>query len=250
MKLTALVLEDEWTARSYLVELLRDTGRFDAISAVATPAEATEVVRATCPDAVFADIRLRDRPGDVSGIDWARRILKEPFAPSLVLATALSEHATIGFELGAVDYLLKPFQAARVQQCVDRLFTRVRRSATRESPPRLIARDGDKLVFLDWSGLLAFEAANRLTHAHHESGTYLVDLSLSALAGVCGDSLLRAHRSWLISPTHVRALRRLDGELVLLLGDALEVPVARDRAKALRKALLRGTIGLRGGREP
>ena len=110
--------------------------------------------------------------------------------------------------------------------------------------PRLAARKGASLLFLDLQGMLAFEAAERLTYLHHTEGTFCVDLSLNALAAALGDHVLRVHRNWLIAPAHVQGLRRVDGELSLELGLALRVPVARERARDVRKQLLQNTVGI------
>ena len=112
------------------------------------------------------------------------------------------------------------------------------------SPSRLAARKQGSLFFLSVEGLLAFEAADRLTHLHHLDGTYCVDLSLNALATALGERVLRVHRNWLIAPERVQGLRRVDGDLHLELGRDLHIPVARDRARAVRKRLLQDTVGL------
>ena len=111
-------------------------------------------------------------------------------------------------------------------------------------PTRLAARKQGELIFLKLEGLLAFEASDRLTHLHHVEGRYCVDLSLNALAAAFGERVLRVHRNWLIAPERVQGLRRTDGELHIELTGNLHVPVARDRARAVRKCLLRDTIGL------
>jgi DNA-binding LytR/AlgR family response regulator len=113
-----------------------------------------------------------------------------------------------------------------------------------ELPRRLAARKQGNLFFLDLAGLLAFEAADRLTYLHHMAGTYSVDLSLNALAAALGSRVLRVHRNWLIAPDRVQGLTRLDGELCLELRADLRVPVARDRARQVRKRLLQDTLGL------
>jgi DNA-binding LytR/AlgR family response regulator len=113
-----------------------------------------------------------------------------------------------------------------------------------EPPRRLAARKQGNLFFLDLAGLLAFEAADRLTYLHHAEGTYSVDLSLNALATALGARVLRVHRNWLISPDRVQGLSRLDGDLYLELRAGLRVPVARHRAREIRKRLLQDTLGL------
>ncbi|NUP10823.1 MAG: response regulator transcription factor [Polyangiaceae bacterium] len=244
--MSALVVEDEWPARNFLVELLRETDRFADIAAVSGAADAIRVLDAapaTSIDVLFADVRLVDRAGDTSGLDLAKRAAKMADPPAIVLATASPEHALVGFDLGAVDYLLKPFSLERVLTCVERLARRQRPRASNRPPPRLVARREDRLHFLAIDGLLAFEAAERLTSAHHTDGVFSVDLSLTALSAALGNRVLRVHRNWLVAPAHVRGLARRDGEIRLTVGD-LSVPVARDRAREVRQRLLANTIGI------
>lgn len=244
--LSALVVEDEWPARNFLVELLRDTGSFGAIAAVTNVEAAREVLDRIelGIDAVFVDIRLVDRPGDTSGLDFARSLSDLASPPAVVLATALAHHALDGFEMGAVDYLLKPFTLDRVTTCVARLLERRRAPSPSAGKPRLVARKDDRLVFLDLDGMLAFQAAERLTYLHHVDGVFSVDLSLNALGATLGDRVLRVHRNWLVAPAHVQGLGRLDGELILEVGPRLRVPVSRDRAREVRQRLLENTVGI------
>lgn len=240
-----MIVEDEAPARRYLGELLHATGRIELVAAVGTVAEANQALAAELDlDVVFVDIRLIDRPGDASGLDWARRIASARDAPQLVLATALAEHALAAFDAGAVDYLLKPLTRQRVATCVDRLVAR-RPARASTAATRLVARTATSLVFLPLAGVLAFEAADRLTYVHHADGRYLVDLSLAALEARFADRIVRTHRNWIVVLDHVRALGRGSGELAVQVGAELAVPVSRDRAPAVREALVSRALGSR-----
>jgi DNA-binding LytR/AlgR family response regulator len=243
--LSGLVVEDEWPARNFLVELLRDTGAFRDIAAVTNVEAARQALtRADLAiDVAFVDIRLVDRAGDRSGLDFARSVTRLASPLAVVLATASAEHALDGFELGAVDYLRKPFTLDRVNTCVARLLDRRRPRSSGTDQTRLVARKDSTLFFLELTGLLAFEAADRFTYLHHVEGRFSVDLSLAALGAALGDRVLRVHRNWLVAPAEVRRLSRVDGELVLEVAH-LRVPVSRDRARQVRQQLLENTVGL------
>lgn len=244
--LSALVVEDEWPARNFLVELLRDTGSFGDIAAVTNVEAAREALERIELDfdVAFVDVRLVDRPGDTSGLDFARSLADLASPPAVVLATASAHHALDGFEMGVFDYLLKPFTLDRVTRCVARLLERRRAPSPSAGERRLVARKDNRLVFLDLDGMLAFQAAERLTYLHHVDGVFSVDLSLNALGAALGDRVLRVHRNWLVAPAHVQGLGRLDGELILEIGPQLRVPVSRDRARAVRQQLLENTVGI------
>lgn len=79
--------------------------------------EALSLVADHAPDIAFLDIRM---PG-LSGLDVARQLAGSPDAPHIVFVTAYDAHAIEAFDARAVDYLLKPVKAARLQETVDRL---------------------------------------------------------------------------------------------------------------------------------
>lgn len=116
-------------------------------------------------------------------------------------------------------------------------------------PLRIVGRRRRDLIFIDTKEVLAFEAANRLTFVHCTNGRFDIDASLRELEAVFQPSLLRTHRNWLVHSIHVRELRRCAEECVLLVAEGglrgVEVPVAVAYQRAVREALLAGTIGLR-----
>jgi DNA-binding LytR/AlgR family response regulator len=173
-----------------------------------------------------------------------------------VLATAYRDHAIEAFELGVTDYLLKPFSEERVESCTARLLAR---GTPRSSAPpsRIVARRGRSLVFLDPSDVWAFEAADRHTSVRTRTGSFDVDLSLTAIETSLGRSFTRVHRNWLVNAAHIRKLDREASEMTLFVGDSVEstngtddgvvVPVARERAQAIRDMLLADATGVRRG---
>jgi DNA-binding LytR/AlgR family response regulator len=252
--LAVLVVEDEWPARNYLVELLQGSGRAEVVAAVATLDEARQALGpgGVTAEVAFVDVQLAGGPHDDAGLELIRSMAGVPGAPLFVLATAHAAHAVEAFALGVVDYLLKPFSRERVEQCLERLRRRLAEARPLPGPARIVARRRSGLVFLQLEEVWAFEAEDRLTFVHTPHGRFDVDLSLAAIEASFGRSLLRVHRRWLVNAAHVRLLDRQDGESELLVGGGLgdgaqgvRVPVARERAAEVKAALLAGTTGLR-----
>ena len=239
MKLRALVVEDEWAARNYLVELLEATGDVEIAGAVTSVEDAREAIEAIAPDVVFVDIQLEG--GELDGI----ALVREGRAAAYVLATAHPQHALAAYQLGVVDYLLKPFTAERVAQCVTRVRGRVPAPVVPATPVRVVGRRKRALVFLRLDEVWAFETADRLAYVHAARGRFDVDLSLAAIAVSFGAALVRVHRNWLVNIAHVLELEGTSGDAELLVGDGLRVPVARERASAVRELLLANTAGIR-----
>lgn len=253
-KLRALVLEDEWAARNYLTELLEGTGLASVVAAAANTEQAWAAVRSQDLDfgidVAFVDVRLAGEPSASAGVDWLRGVKSSASCAGMrfVLTTASREHAIEAFELGAVDYLVKPFTGERVAQCLHKLVAR-----TGGAPPpgpvaprRIVARDGKSLVVLPVERVFAFEAAEGLSYVYTEGRRYDIDLSLAALVSVLGEDFVRVHRNWLANLVSVRSLEREGGETRLVVGDAgLRVPVARDRVTHVREALMASSVGVR-----
>ena len=247
--LRALVVEDEWAARNYIVEMLHASGQAVVVAAVATLVEARQALApgGIVVDVAFVDIHLGH--GDEAGMNLVRTLAGTPEAPLLVLATALSQHAVEAYALGVADYLLKPIHEDRVTECLARLQQRLAQTAPRSVPDRIVARSKKGLVLFARDEVWAFEAAERLMFVHTSRGRFDVDLSLAAIEVSLGSGFLRVHRQWLVHIAHVGAVENEDGETVVVVGDEpareLRVPVARDRKAAVLDLLLHGATGLR-----
>jgi DNA-binding LytR/AlgR family response regulator len=257
-RLRALVVEDEWPARNYLVALIEATELAEVVGAVASTSEAREVLAGLPVDVVFVDVQLA---GDENGLELVQSLARAaaPQAdsghacsarPSIVLATAFSQHALQAFDLGVVDYLMKPFSEERVEQCLRRIFQR--RPAAGPGARRVVARRKKSLVFLDPADIWAFEASDRSSFVHSRQGKFDIDLSLAAIETSFGRTLVRVHRNWLVNLAFARELEREGTETTLFVGASLgdesqgvRVPVSRDRAQSLRTTLLANATGLR-----
>jgi DNA-binding LytR/AlgR family response regulator len=256
VKLRTLVIEDEWATRNHLVETLQATGTAEVVGAVASAESARQALDAALADEsidlAMVDVQLVGSPRDDEGLALVRHYARRPGAPAFVLATAFREHALDAFDLDVVDYLLKPFTVGRVERCLERV--RAKRAPVSKTPTatRLVARRKRALVFVRLEDVWAFESAERLAYLHTARGKFEIDLSLSAIEATIGRALLRVHRSWLVNVDHVLELEGYGSDTELLVGagvghgEAVRIPVSRDRAQTVRNALLAQTTGIRG----
>lgn len=253
--LRILVLEDEWPARNYLVQLIEQTGLGHVVAAVPSPSLASEALASspTPLDVAFVDIHLagEQQPAG-AGLSWIQALAaardRGQQVPRVVLSTASSEHAMRAFELGVVDYLLKPFTETRVRESLTRVAALARPNprAWVDDDVRIAARKGRSICFLQRAQAFAFEAQGRLCYVHSAEGRLDVDLSLTSLEAVLGPSYLRVHRNWLVSASSVRSMDRNEHDCLLVVGPSdLRVPVARDRVSGVRDRLLASAVGLR-----
>src|ERR1700728_1567563 len=117
MSLTALIIDDEPLARQELQYLLERVGGVDVLAQGTNGIEAVELIRTHKPDLVFLDVQM---PG-MDGFAVLKKLLeKKTRMPQVVFATAYDQYAVRAFEVNAVDYLLKPFDRARLQKTIDK----------------------------------------------------------------------------------------------------------------------------------
>ncbi len=241
MKVTAFVADDEPVARGGLRAMLKAFDWVEVVGEAADGESAVKEIGALRPELVFLDVQM---PG-LLGTEVLRRLERPPF---VIFTTAYSEHAVTAFELGAVDYLLKPFGPSRLAAAMERV-----RSALGEPAPvdaferlsgalaggpisRLFVRSGAALVPLPVERVSWFEADGDYVAAHAGNARHLLHLSLSRLeARLDPQRFVRVHRAHIVNLEQVRAFRRdARGNLEAELLDGARVPVSRARAQEIR----------------
>src|SRR5512141_2179030 len=122
MSLTALIVDDEQLARDELAYLLQSIGDVDVLAQGKNGLEAVNLIKEHSPDLVFLDVQM---PG-LDGFAVIKKLMdKKVPVPNVVFATAYDQYAVKAFEVNAVDYLLKPFDKARVATSVRKVRERV-----------------------------------------------------------------------------------------------------------------------------
>jgi two-component system LytT family response regulator len=241
VKVRTLVVDDEPLARTGLRAMLTAFDWVDIVGEAGDGEAAVEAIDRLKPELVFLDVQM---PG-LFGTDVLRRIERQPF---IIFTTAFSQHAVTAFELGAVDYLLKPFGPARLSAAMARIRAAIgepvgvsaleRLSGALTSGPisRLFVRTGGNLVPLPIADVAWFEADGDYVTAHTARTRYALDLSLTRLEErLDSRRFVRVHRAHIVNLDHVRAFKRdLRGNLTAELVSGRRVPVSRARAQDLR----------------
>lgn len=245
MPFSAFIVDDEAMARGNLIEALRPHTRWANLKAFGSGAGLVDAVVRHRPDAVFLDIQM---PGD-DGVTLAKSLLELCCAPLLVFVTAHSEYAVEAFELYAVDYLLKPFNDARIAQCVAKLehaldnqsaydSARARQTAwARETPlDRLVIKSHTSVRFIDVDHIHWIAASGNYVDIHHSEGRHLLRASLKhVLSRLPTSRFIQIHRGYVARVDLVREVKAIDGDRgEALLSTGASLPVG----KSFRGALL------------
>lgn len=241
MKVTVLIADDEPVARAGMRAMLADAEWLAVIGEASNGIAAVEDIDRLQPDLVFLDIQM---PG-MLGTDVLAKIRHTPY---VVFTTAYAEHAVTGFELGALDYLLKPFGAERLGKCLERVRAAIGEAST-PSPlsrfadamsngpmTRLFVRAAGGIIPVDVRDVSWFEASGDYVTAHSGRTRYMLHLSLGRLESRLDSArFIRIHRAHMVNLDHVTSFKRRDGgRLVAQMDDGSVVAVSRERAKELR----------------
>lgn len=243
MKLGALIVDDESVARAGLRDMLAGVDWVTCVGEAASGPAAVEAINTLKPELVFLDIEM---PG-WSGTEVLNRVTHHPY---VVFTTAYAQHAVTAFELGALDYLLKPFGPERLVTALERVraaigeptgpaaFDRLREALSNGPMTRLFVRSGASVIPIAVAGVAWFEARGDYVAAHVGSTRHLLHLSLNRLeARLDSARFLRIHRTHIVNLDHVAAFRRQGKGLFAELADGTRLPVSRNRSHDLRALL-------------
>jgi DNA-binding LytR/AlgR family response regulator len=237
--LKALVVDDEPLARDELAFLLSEVGDVEVVGQADGAARALELCETLAPEVVFVDLRM---PGP-DGLALAEAIAARWPDMPVVVVSAHDEGALRGFEVGVVDYLLKPARLERVKKAVDRVRERLAGGADAaslgEAPlSRLAVRRKGAFVVVDIADVAWFEMKDELVWAVTDADRFALDLTLSAIEQrVPTGVFFRSHRGYLVRLDRIRTLEPSGAgtfDMLLAHPDKPRVPLARERARVLR----------------
>jgi two-component system, LytTR family, response regulator LytT len=257
--LRAIVVDDEQLAREELCYQLQQLGEIEVVAQAGDGLEALTAIERSDPDLVFLDVQM---PG-LTGLEVARRLVEDEQAPAVVFVTAYDQRAIEAFEVNAVDYLLKPVEAGRLEQAVQRARKRltsdrsgggkgplneqfeqfVKMMTGRQSRREQVAvKVGERFLLVQAEEIiyasLADESINIVTGQVSGTSNYrtLDDLQ----ARLDPEVFWRVHRSHLVNINKIKEIVPwFSRNYILRMKDAkaTEIPVSRSQTKRLREYL-------------
>lgn len=237
-----LIADDEPLARDLMRALLSDHTGVELVGEAVDGDQAIAMAKTLHPDLVFLDIDMPHRNGIQAAMDIA------PLGSELIFVTAHEEHAIDAFEIGALDYILKPVRRTRFARTMERAL---RRHAARIEPATAgragPARPGeDRALWVAVRGgsvrialadVVRVEAAGDHVYLHTAERTFMHRITMTELErGLTGTGLLRVHRSAFVRPERVVAVNRRGKAVSLTLDDDTLVPVGTNyRGEVLKR---------------
>ena len=259
MSISTIIVDDEKPAREELAFLLKGFPEINIIGQGKNGVEAVSLIKEHAPDLVFLDVKM---PG-LDGFGVLKKLVERKMrVPHVVFATAFDHYAVQAFDVNAVDYVLKPFDKARIAKAIQRARREIEAqtspaerleqlvnqlgtaatSATRpaaqpvkilvKSQQRLLLVDAEDLIFASIEGGLISVAAKEL------EGTSNYRTLEELHAALDSESFWRPHRSYLVNIHHIKeVVPWFKSSYMLKMNDkkASEIPVSRQQTKRLRE---------------
>jgi two-component system LytT family response regulator len=242
-KLRILIADDEQLARERLRALLPADIAYEVIAECSSGTEAAEAIRREKPDIAFLDMQMPGCDGlkVVEGLSPADR-------PAIVFVTAHEKFAVDAFGVRAVDYVLKPFDRARLETAMERAaeYVNARRmgalgakiesllatsgAAAAPRPERLAVKADGRFVFLNFDEIVWVEAADNYVVIHTTAGERLMPRdTLSSIEERLGpQKFTRVNRSAIVRVDQVKELQpSAQGDYTILLREGTRIPLSR-----------------------
>lgn len=261
--LKVIVADDERVSRQRLVRLLRKEPGIEIVAECVGGKSASKAIEEFKPDIAFLDIRMPD----LSGVDVAEAGGSRVGA--VVFVTAYDDFATRAFELNATDYILKPVEAVRLRQTLDRVRVRLQTSppdaaeiqkllhevlASRQSqsPPasieRIAVRIDGVLRIIKTSEIEWMETDGNYLALHIGSAKHRIRQSAAEFEQLLDRSkFVRVHRQYIVNVERIREVHPwFSGDAVIVMDTGAKVRLARSYREKFH-AVLHGESAFKDG---
>ncbi|MFM9837748.1 MAG: LytR/AlgR family response regulator transcription factor [Cyclobacteriaceae bacterium] len=235
-KIKTLLVDDEYLALNLLEGFVAQLTMLEIVGKVKSPVQAMEILQKENVELLFLDIQMPT----INGNQFLRS-LKNP--PATIFTTAYSEYAVDAFNLGAVDYLVKPFSFDRFFQATQKALEVIRHKKKESTisidqdlslPNQFLSVKADgKIYRIALAEILYIEGLKEYVKIVTEPKTYITLETFKNLETILpSNQFLRVHKSFMVAKDKVRAI---DGN-ILEVGKAT-IPISRERKEELVKLI-------------
>jgi len=262
-----VIADDEPLARQRIRSLLDDRDDLKIVGEARDGAEAVDMIMREQPDIVFLDVKMPELDGFevIAALEAMRESGSETAdaapSPAVIFVTAFGEFAVKAFEVRALDYLLKPFDRARLERALESASARRARAGARQSPSldpalrellamlrsehahdeRFLIRSGHRMYFVAARDIEWADAAGNYVRLHAGGRAHLYRDTMKAIEGRLDPRrFVRIHRSAIVNIDRVAQIEPyVHGEYVVTMRDGTRLTSSRAHNAGLRALLER-----------
>ena len=233
----AIIVDDERLARKELTSLLESHPEVEIVDEAANADEAIEKIDKQNPDVIFLDIQMPGKTG-FELLESLERV------PQVVFTTAYDEFALKAFDFNALDYLLKPIQADRLSESINKIKSKLPNKKHDKdkklgSEDQVFVKDGDKCWFVKLEDVRLFESDGNYIKVYFDKFKPMIHKSLNALDERLDDrSFFRASRKHIINLGWVESIDTwFNGGLLVQLKGGEKIEVSRRQSARFREMM-------------
>ena len=229
--ISCLIVDDEAVARDIIANHLSKIKKIEVVSACSNAIEAFNYINNHVIDLVFLDINMPE----ISGISFAKSINKNI---KIIFTTAYRDYAVEGFELKAVDYLLKPISFERLLKGVNtyfEIYTKPESKLVEENPSHdfMFVRSDRIMIKINFDDIIFIESYSDYIKIHLTEKTIVTRETISAIeAKLPKEKFLRIHRSYIIALPQIESFTN---EQIAISNKSL--PISRSYKKEVLEVL-------------
>lgn len=256
-KVRIVIADDERPAREFLKNILREFDDAAIVGEAADGKQAVEIIAEKKPDLALIDLQMPE----MNGLDVAAALGRDQM-PSIAFVTAYDEYAVRAFEVGAVDYLLKPVEKSRLRETLDRAKEKLKTGQRQTGEADKISRAAqayndhapadfirhipvkkrDEIFLVPVSDVASIVADGELLHITTiENQRFVINFRLKDLeARLDPDKFVRLSRGSLVNLSSIEKILPMPGGIYqIMLKNAQELTASRIQSRILRDKLLK-----------
>ncbi|WP_109853297.1 LytTR family DNA-binding domain-containing protein [Aquimarina sp. AU58] len=221
MSYTCLVIDDEPLARELIETYLNKLPDFELIASCSSAIEASSILNTTKIDLLFLDIEMPI----LKGTDFFKNLV---YKPQVIFTTAYRDYAVDGFELNAIDYLLKPIFFERFFLAIQKFLKQERKSISSDSSEDtthkkiefVFVNKAKKQIKVLFDDVLYIESLKDYIKIHLENEALTIKESISSFEKRIDKRFIRLHRSYIVNSEKITAYTKNDVEI-----GRIEIPI-------------------------
>lgn len=199
MKIRCIAVDDENLALDLLAHLLRNIPDIELIGSYTDPQEALPAIQQLRPDLIFMDIMM-------PGFTGLQLIPKIGYKPAVVLITAYNEFAFEAFDLDAVDYMLKPYDAKRLERAIEKALAYLNFKSSRLSTSALYIKHKGIMERIETKDILFIEGLKQYVKIVTSKNSYVQLITLKDLLDqLPSEQFKRIHKSFIVAVNQIES---------------------------------------------
>jgi DNA-binding LytR/AlgR family response regulator len=222
MLLKCIIIDDEPLAIDVIARYIAQTSYLTLAGKYTNPVKAFEYLAGHKTDLLFVDIQMPD----LSGLELVRNL---DFQPAVIFTTAYAQYAIEGFQVDAIDYLLKPVDYPEFLKAAEKakrwIYAKNKVSGAGSGHEFLFVKSGHKIIRIQLDSIKYIEGMSEYVRIHQEKGKPLMTLlSLKAIEGqLPEDQFMRVHKSYIVN---LHKIAEIESQSIIC-NDGAVIPVSK-----------------------